>query len=235
MVKEAYRQLVPYSIRRRVDNARRWVVFRRAMHRLMEMDVDEGIPTSVLSSLIYGWGNGSWSAGPLYSRACVKTARSAKGSILECGSGLSTIILGWVASHTGNSVYALEHKEEWGSRVRSYLERYGLDRVTVIDAPLRDYGDFVWYTPPLDAMPDEFSMVVCDGPPGKIKGKRYGLLPIMKDRLSSDVVILLDDAGRTEEREVLEWWDEEQGINCSLEGGGEEQFARVRLQGINES
>lgn len=229
MIGRMYRKIVPHDARKKVDDARRWVVFHLSMYRLMSSDLDGDLSGSVFTSLIYGWGNGSWSAGPLYLRACIETARNAQGPVLECGSGLSTVVLGHVASRTGNSVYAIEHKTEWAGKVRACLENYGIQCVTVIDTQLHDYGDFVWYDISAAEMPDDFSMAVCDGPPGNVKGKRYGLMPVMKDRFSSDAFILLDDIGRPGEQEVLGRWEKEEGITYTVQGGKEEQFAKVRL------
>ena len=44
-------------------------------------------------------------------------------------------------------------------------------------------GSFVWYDVPKDVWPAEFRLVVCDGPPGDMKGGRYGLLPLVGARL----------------------------------------------------
>ena len=46
----------------------------------------------------------------------------------------------------------------------------GIDSVVLCAKPLRDYGECVWYDPPLDSMPAAFPVVICDGPPGTVKG-----------------------------------------------------------------
>lgn len=81
-----------------------------------------------------------------------------------------------------------------------------LARLYQSSSPLKDYGDFCWYDAPLESMPDSFSLVICDGPPGATKGGRYGLVPFMRDRLRSGCVILLDDAEREEERTIAARW-----------------------------
>ncbi|MCV5153746.1 hypothetical protein OFC46_28050, partial [Escherichia coli] len=79
-----------------------------------------------------------------------------------------------------------------------------LKNVSVRLAELKDYGDFSWYnTQVIYDFPDSFSLVVADGPPGNTKGGRIGLLPLLKDRLSNDVQILLDDAERESETITL--------------------------------
>ena len=91
--------------------------------------------------------------------------------------------------------------------------------------PLVGYGEFVWYDPPLAQMPDEFSLVICDGPPGTTKGGRYGLLPVLGDRLRAGATILLDDAGRPAEAELIRRWENEAHFKTEIRGDRERGFA----------
>ena len=91
--------------------------------------------------------------------------------------------------------------------------------------PLVEYGEFVWYDPPLAQMPDEFSLVICDGPPGTTKGGRYGLLPVLGDRLRAGATILLDDAGRPAEAELIRRWENEVRFKTEIRGSHERGFA----------
>jgi hypothetical protein len=55
-------------------------------------------------------------------------------------------------------------------------------------------GIFLGTIRPLNRMPKHFGMVVCDSLPKKsIPGDCYGLLPVMRNRLGTGSVILLDD------------------------------------------
>jgi len=67
-------------------------------------------------------------------------------------------------------------------------------------------------------MPDSFSLVICDGPPGKTRGGRYGVVPVMKERLKPGCVILLDDTGREEERKLASRWETELGAFLQVRG-----------------
>jgi hypothetical protein len=133
------------------------------------------------------------------------------GPILECGSGLSTILVGIIAKSRGVEHWALEHQEMWAAKVKMYLDRYKIDSVILSQKSLRDYGEFSWYDPPLEAMPESFALVICDGPPGSTKGGRYGLAKVMRDKLKPGCLILLDDAGREQELNIAKRWKEELG------------------------
>ena len=196
------------AIDRRIQRRYQRFVFWRAMRRFRRSLWQESrtIDHDVLSELVQGWGN-KWSAQHEYLGACLEHARDADGPILECGSGLSTILLGTVAQASGNTVVSLEHEARYAVKVQHYLDKYHLTSVKLYVAPLSTYDEFDWYTPPrFDSIPEKFSLVVCDGPPGTTRGGRYGLVPVMLDKLRADCTILLDDGAREGEQDTAERW-----------------------------
>jgi hypothetical protein len=132
--------------------------------------------------------------------------------------GAGSIVVGALAQRRGRQYWALEHSPEWAVKVDRHLDRYGIDSVVLSVDNLKDHGDYVWYDPPLDSMPKSFSLVICDGPPGGVKGGRYGLVPVMRDRLHPGCVILLDDAGREREIDIARRWEHELGASVKLLG-----------------
>jgi hypothetical protein len=198
------------TLRSAARSVHRGHVFRRAMRRFLDDPGACADPASAaLGELIYGWGNESWSASGHYLAGCIRHALDTRGPTLECGSGLSTILLGAIARQRGERHWALEHAPEWAARVQACLHRYGLDCVAMCANPLKDYGPYSWYDAPLDSMPESFALVICDGPPGSTPGGRYGLAPVMNTRLEPGCVILLDDAGREPERAIAQRWAHE--------------------------
>jgi len=173
---------------------------------------------SVLNELIYGWGNESWSAMDEYLAACIQNALVANGPILECGSGLSTLVVGAIAKQQGLEHWVLEHSPEWAAKVQRHLDRYGIDSARVCVAPLKNYGEFDWYNPPVASLPDSFGLVICDGPPYWNKGGRFGLVPVLRSRLKAECVIVLDDAAREQERTIAKRWAIELGASCETLG-----------------
>jgi len=209
----------PRPVRRFLRRMHRDLVFRRAMRKFLAAPEDHVEPASpVVADLIYGWGNESWSASATYLTGCIQHALDTHGPILECGSGLSTILVGAVAQRRGLDYWALEHTSTWAARVRRCLERYRIKSVIVCAEPLVNYGDFLWYRPPLESMPPSFALVVCDGPPGSTPGGRFGLAPIMRERLKPGCVILLDDASREQELAIARRWEAELGASFKILG-----------------
>ncbi|PPS43166.1 class I SAM-dependent methyltransferase [Chroococcidiopsis sp. TS-821] len=189
----------------------------RTIRKIASMPLGQ-IPTrKMLADLQLGWGNYSFAANLDYLEAVAKRAIQASEPILECGSGLTTIILGLLAGRRGVAVFSFEHMPQWRLHVLSVLQKHGIPAVNVCLAPLQDYGNFAWYKPPLSILPQQFELIICDGPPGKTPGGRYGLLPVMRQYFSPTNTILLDDADRPGEMETLEKWRREAGVKVEMQ------------------
>jgi predicted O-methyltransferase YrrM len=182
----------------------------------------------VLDALFESWGNPGWSAKRSYLKACVAQVQRSQGPILECGSGLSTILIGSVAEYTGQRVWSLEHSSEWAARTRAALARYGIRSVTLAETPLRPYDGYSWYDVSACRLPPRFATVICDGPPGDTPGGRFGLVPVLGERLGPGTVILLDDAERHEERAIARRWLEALSADAELHGE-DNQYLRIVL------
>jgi hypothetical protein len=198
--------------------------FRHAMKMILADSVCLKSDNKVMSEFIYGWGNEGYSESGEYISDCVGFARKAKGPILECGSGLTTLAVGSIAKQLNNTVWSLEDNEYWGRRIGKYIKQYHIDSVKLDINPLKDYGEFSWYEPPLNIMPGGFALVICDGPVRITKGGRYGLFPIMKKRLKSGCIILLGGAVSEEEHSIVQRWTKEIRSNYEIRGSKHPYF-----------
>lgn len=202
------------------------------MHAFLHDPETAACNPDLLADLVYGWGNAAWSGAPELLQSCVQHALRARGPVLECGSGLSTLLVGAVLQRTGGQLWSLEHLPEWAERVSSQLEKFGINSVHLSVAPLADFGEYQWYSPPVEAESLRFELVICDGPPSSTVGGRYGLLPVMWQYLARDCVILLDDAERDEEQAIVRRWCRERRCSCTREGV-EKPFFRLAIGGEN--
>ena len=208
------------------DRVQRWV-FSFCFGRL-QRSTPGSPPTWLLKGLVRSWGNRTWSAEADYMAAGIRERNNRKGTSVECGSGLSTLVIAEAARRIGESHIAFEHDAAWCTRVSRCAEELGLHNLTVILAPLRDFGEFAWYDIDAELLPAEIPFVICDGPPGDTKGGRYGVLPVLRSRLSPGAVILADDSTRPAETEMLRRWSKEFGT-VSTGFNARKPFARVQL------
>lgn len=157
---------------------------------------------------------GGWALSPtgLLQLLDLATAPSVR-TVVECGSGVSTIYLAWVLrDEPGAKLISLEHEPGFARVTRNRLRELGLESVAQVRlAPLETVtiGDWSgdWYA--LDSMGDleGIDLLLVDGPPRSTgEQARYPALPILETRMSEDGIIVLDDADRPDEREVLESW-----------------------------
>jgi hypothetical protein len=222
------RKFVPPPLKRFMRRQHRRWTLRTAVDRLRSTSTGSAFEPAHVEGLIYGWGNEGFSASVELIQEILDTADSAGGPILECGSGLSTLVLGLAAGRHGRHVLSLENDAKWARRTKDLLARFGVDGVDIVVAPVRSFGDYAWYDVPMDDLPAGIDLAVCDGPCGDTLGGRYGLLPRTRQRLAPGCTILLDDAGRPGEKRVLRRWAAELGCEYEILGT-EKPFARLTL------
>ena len=135
--------------------------------------------------------------------------------------------MGVLASATNREVWTLEHSSDWAARVSRELDELQIDSVHICVKPLKNYGEYSWYDPPLESIPRDVALAVCDGPPGGGHGGRSGMLPVMKEYLADNVAVLLDDTIRSDEKEIAKDWAE--ALNTTvIERGAEYPYAIIR-------
>lgn len=197
---------LPWKLRTAIDSRRRRSALVRAVADLRRLPSPASPPPSVLERLAYGWGNEEWSPRVVFLERIVGVARRTGGPILECGAGLSTVLLGLIAPFLSLTIWSLEEDPAWARKVQATLSRHEIRGVQLVQAPLQPFGEYSWYGVPQGVLPDRFSLVICDGPSGKTPGGRFGLVPQLRDHLAPGCVILLDDVSRPAERETMERW-----------------------------
>lgn len=140
--------------------------------------------------------------------------RNQPGCVVECGSGTSSVWLGYAAEAAagGTRVVCLEHDPEFARETRRRLAEHDLGAyVEVRDAPLVDQeldGEtYAWYDPEAWSSLSGVDVLLVDGPPeGTQALARYPAVPLLHPRMSDNARILLDDARRPDEQEAVRRW-----------------------------
>jgi hypothetical protein len=208
------------TVRNAIRKSHRRMLLRSSLARLDEcMRAARTPDTRLMERLVRGWGNEAWSAGSPLLSAVLEWLPKSSGTIAECGSGISTLVLATAANATGREVFSFEHDPEWAAKLRGTIPDRLRSSVELCVTPIRSYGEFDWYS--LDGVtpPTDIGFVLCDGPPGKTRGGRYGLGPVLKPYLARGCIVLLDDTQRSSEHEVVLRWCEELNAAVIHEGG----------------
>ena len=139
-------------------------------------------------------------------------------TIVELGSGVSTVIAAYAAKKIGSSrVVSLEHDGAWARRAQALVRDHGLESFAMVrHAPLQRTSiageDWQWYD--LGALADvsTIDLLVVDGPPARTQRlARFPAVPVLYDSLAPDGVIMLDDADRADEQETVRCWQRQFG------------------------
>lgn len=158
-----------------------------------------------------------WAASPDFLRILIQIfTEEYPTTVVECSSGLSTLILaGCLKNHKLGHVYSLEHDPEFAAKTRNMLRLHKLEAwATVIDAPLKELSlpgwEGKWYD--TSALPKNIAidMLVIDGPPQATSPlARYPALHVLGEQMRSGSTVILDDANRDDEQEIVVRWQQE--------------------------
>jgi predicted O-methyltransferase YrrM len=165
-----------------------------------------------------------WAISPDFGTALVSQILKDKPkTILELGSGVSTILCGYILEKLGaGKVISFDHEEKFAQKTVEQIGLHGLDAFCeVYYAPLKEWelpkGKWQWYDLSLIKDISDIDMVIVDGPPESLqKHSRYPALPLLQEKFSEKITILVDDAGREDEQVIVQHWMDEYKV-LSLE------------------
>ncbi len=166
---------------------------------------------------------GGWAASAdfikLIFKELIKKGKNGPVSVLECGSGVSTVAVGYLLKRwEGSKLISLEHDYEYYKKTLEEIKIHNLlDVVDLRYAPLRVYeiGGKIWqwYESGFLDRNLKIDCLIIDGPPMSLQDRSsYPALPILKSRLSKDFTIILDVAARDDERAAVKAWQKEFGL-----------------------
>lgn len=138
-------------------------------------------------------------------------------SIIDFGSGVSTLVFALHAKQTGAKVVSLEADKKWLDITAASLRQLGLaEYVTLIHAPLKDatrykiaratyHFDFGVGAP--------YDFVFIDGPPERVG--RHGTLPSIAAHLDTEWHAWVHDGARPGERQCVSLWSKHLPVDFS--------------------
>jgi predicted O-methyltransferase YrrM len=150
-----------------------------------------------------------WAAQPDVLQLAVELARSAKGPILEIGSGLSTVLM--AAANPDQTVWCIEHDPIYAAKLEAMVAEVGVSNVTLVTAGIKNG----WYdlADDLAALPETFAFAFVDGPPRQY-GDRMQFFNVFGERSTT---ILCDDADDKAYAEKMKTWARSRGREMQID------------------
>ena len=174
----------------------------------------ESLTLEMMQDIATAWSNPGYVGDAGFLLDLARLILRGRGPVLDCGSGISTIVAARLLAPRHERVYSLEQEEGWSRHVATRLAALGLDNVSVWHAPLRQYQDFVWYDLAGRALPSRFAVIACDGPrvldteyaSPFYEGWRVGVVPVLEAMgITFDHIILDDEEDERAQRLLARW------------------------------
>jgi hypothetical protein len=141
-------------------------------------------------------------------------------TIVECGSGVSTLHIASLLRRTGGHLYSIEDDATWAALMRKQITELKLSEfVTLIHAPRIPCSEAYhtmtreWFDERVldSALGDrQFDQLIVDGPQGFNEAQtyiRYPALPYFKQRMKPQHSIALDDTDKPAGQLILQQWE----------------------------
>jgi len=175
-----------------------------------------------------------WAVSPDFAVLILRCIRDCHPAVIvDLGSGVSTLISGYVLEQLGQGeVFGFDHEPSYGAKTRKEIAKHQLEKwAKVIDAPLAPLTltgrTWQWYDLSKFELPASIDLLIVDGPPDRLQAlSRYPAVPALAERLSRKAVILVDDVNGKDEREIIARWLKEYP-DFSCERVGTEKGAAV--------
>lgn len=158
-----------------------------------------------------------WAISPDFANIVISLIRECRPKlVLELGSGVSTLITAYTLEENKEGVVvSLDHDAQFAATTMDNIAKHGLQAIaTVTPAPLKAvklHGkSWLWYDADQLRNLEPVDLLIVDGPPVTTqKLARYPAMPVLYPLLSADAIILLDDAHRADETEIVNLWLQE--------------------------
>ena len=113
-------QIFPSSLRKKTYGTYLKILWKVYYQKYLKVIESNQYPNNkLIKNLIYSWGNSGWSAQQDYIESLIYYANYANKLIFECGSGLSTLIVGVIAKKNGTKMISIEHNPKWARKLQN--------------------------------------------------------------------------------------------------------------------
>lgn len=218
------------SLRAQAAMFERFRGFDRCMRRLGQDPADPA-PFAAVAELFAHWGDPLSQNGESFVRSAIAHAGQARGPIVQCGSSVLTLVLGALChadAEKSKQLWCLEHDTHWANTLRSWLTQYQLTATHVIASRAHLFDGYVWFAVDTSRLPDQVSLVFCDGARATANGM-VGALTRLQGRLAAEFTVLGRRVVRAEDLKQIHLWAKTHDARCVVVDR-EEGFVKVSRQ-----
>lgn len=209
--------------------------FDQAMRKMLKHR-DGRVADSIVADLYAHWGDPLSQNDEVYVRSCLAEATAADGAILQCGTGLMTLLLGAVCDREDNKakhVWCLENDEHWANMMRSWLTEYRIRKAHLINAPAESFVGYTWYGIDTNRLAKKYALVICDGARATPRGA-IGTIKQIESRLADNFAILARNISKASELKYLAGWAKNRGASFAVVDR-REGFVKLSQQSITHA
>ncbi|MDH3640633.1 MAG: hypothetical protein OES38_00945 [Gammaproteobacteria bacterium] len=214
----------------RISAYRRQLRMDRQLRGMFD-SLPDGLSEDQIIELWQTWGDDVSPSRVPYIRTSIVEAARASGPILQCGSGLSSLLIGILchqAEAPGKNLWILEHDPHWGSVIRSWLAQYEITKAHVISAPAEQFDGFVSYVMDTSRMPGNFSLALCEAS-SALPSSARGIVERMGEHFDHRCVILARNAKRPRDLKYLADWAKSRRAPFLIQDAAE-PYAKIALR-----
>jgi hypothetical protein len=175
------------------------------------------LPDILVSEICETWGDAQLNGADGFMSACLDVASRVTGPILQCGAGLSTLLLGLTAERSNVHLWTLEHHAHAANSARSWLHQYEIANAHVISAPADLMEDCVGYVVDANRLPANLGLVICEGS-SAVPASARSILSRVGDRLDPNGIVLVHHVKRRRDAEFLAQWAKSRNASMVLKG-----------------
>lgn len=157
-----------------------------------------------------------WAASPDFLLVLVQEVLRYKPQlIVDLGSGVSTIVAGYLVEKNGGKVLSVDHDVVYAKKTEALIADHGLAGIaTVVVAPLRtqkvNEKMCVWYDLTDVKIDKKIDLLIVDGPPESTQSlARYPAVPKLYAKLAKKGVIIIDDSRGSDLQHAISKWQEQ--------------------------
>ncbi len=192
------------TLRARASALARQYRLDRALRRALE-PAPGLIDERLIEEICDAWGSPESYAVDGHLRALLAEVPKAHGHVLQCGAGLTTVLLAVALAHRGVHLWALESNAQSAAAVRSWLAQYELNQAHVVTARAEIGRAGVGYAVDVGRIKGPLSLVICEASQAH-PGNAGWILPRIADRLDPKAVVMVCDVRKREEVDAVAAW-----------------------------